>query len=62
MKGRTNGTFDPSASITVQEAHLMVSRAAEYLGVSWEGEVDTRNILRHEIARMIYDLLEKTHA
>ncbi len=62
VKGRTNGMFDPSAHITVFEANLMVSRAAEYLGVSWQGEDGTRDILRCEIAQMVYDLLEMANA
>ncbi|MBQ3055803.1 MAG: S-layer homology domain-containing protein [Oscillospiraceae bacterium] len=63
VKGRTDGRFDAAASITVHEAHLMVARAAEYLNVEWEtASEESRAVLRCEVAQMIYDLLEMTHA
>jgi len=63
VKGRTDGRFDAAAHITVHEANLMVSRAAEHWGVEWKLESEeSRDILRYEVAQMMFDLLEMTHA
>ena len=62
VNGIGGGKFDPNGTITYWQAAVMISRAAKALGFETAANADTQpqgNILRCEIAQMIYDMLKE---
>jgi len=62
VNGIGGGKFDPNGTITYWQAAIMISRAAKALGFSSTINADTQpqgNILRCEIAQMLYDMLKE---
>ncbi len=62
VNGVGGGKFDPNGTITYWQAAVMISRAAKALGFETAADADTQpqgNILRCEIAQMLYDMLKE---
>ena len=62
VNGVGGGRFDPNGTITYWQAAVMISRAAKALGFETAANADTQprgNILRCEIAQMLYDMLKE---
>ena len=62
VNGVGGGKFDPNGTITYWQAAVMISRAARALGFETAANADAQpqgNILRCEIAQMLYDMLKE---
>ena len=62
VNGVGGGKFDPNGTITYWQAAVMISRAAGALGFETAANADAQpqgNILRFEIAQMLYDMLKE---
>lgn len=62
VNGVGGGKFDPNGTITYWQAAVMIARSAKALGFETAANADTQpqgNILRCEIAQMLYDMLKE---
>ncbi|MBQ9968179.1 MAG: S-layer homology domain-containing protein [Oscillospiraceae bacterium] len=62
VNGVGGGRFDPGGTITYWQAAVMIARAAKALGFETAADADAQpqgNILRCEIARMLYEMLKE---
>ena len=62
VNGVGGGKFDPNGTITYWQAAVMIARAAKALGFETSANADAQpqgNILRGEIAQMLYDMLKE---
>ena len=62
VNGIGGGKFDPNGTITYWQAAVMIARAAKALGFETAANADAQpqgNILRCEIAQMLYDMLKE---
>lgn len=62
VNGIGGGKFDPNGTITYWQAAVMIARSAKALGFETAANADAQpqgNILRCEIAQMLYDMLKE---
>ena len=62
VNGIGGGKFDPNGTITYWQAAVMIARSAKALGFETSANADAQpqgNILRCEIAQMLYDMLKE---